>query len=103
MHDDGARKARWTTRGNEQTLNGNDDFFSATPAMMHVKMMLVEAALKRHVVAIGDCSGAFYQSPLTPDGTESQVWIEAEQGPDHMVSTVDDSRCLCLVMTFGLS
>ena len=51
MHDDGARKARWTTRGYEQTLNGNEDFFSATPAMMHLKMMLVEAALKGHVAA----------------------------------------------------
>ena len=47
MHDDGARKARWTTRGYEQTLNGNEDFFSATPAMMHLKMMLVEASSER--------------------------------------------------------
>ena len=88
MHDDGARKARWTTRGYEQTLNGNEVFFSATSAMMHLKMMLVEAALKGHVAAIGDCSGAFYQSPLNPDGTESQVWIEpppeAELGPDYI-------------------
>ena len=38
--------------------------------------MLVEAALKGHVAAIGDCSGAFYQSLLNPNGTESQVWIE---------------------------
>ena len=53
--------------GTEQTLNGNEDFFSATPAMMLLKMMLVEAALKGHVAAIGDCSGAFYQSPLNPD------------------------------------
>ena len=87
MHDDGARKARWTTRGYEQTLNGNEDFFSATPAMMHLKMMLVETALKGHVAAIGDCSGAFYQSPLNSDGTDSQVWIEpppeAELGPDY--------------------
>ena len=92
MHDDGARKARWTTRGYEQTLNGNEDFFSATPAMMHLKMMLVEAALKGHVAAIGDCSGAFYQSPLNPDGTESQVWIEpppeAELGPDYIWEAV---------------
>ena len=29
MHDDGVRKASWTTRGYEQTLNGNEDFFSA--------------------------------------------------------------------------
>ena len=92
MHDDGARKARWTTRGYEQTLNGNEDFFSATPAMMHLKMMLVEAALKGHVAAIGDCRGAFYQSPLNPDGTESQVWIEpppeAELGPDYIWEAV---------------
>ena len=59
-----------------QALNGNEDFFSATPAMMHLKMMLVDAALKGHVAAIGDCSGAFYQSLLNPDGTESKVWIE---------------------------
>ena len=52
VHDDGARKARWTTRGYEQTLSGNEDFFSATPAMMYLKMMLVDAALKRHVAAI---------------------------------------------------
>ena len=92
MHDDGARKARWTTRGYEQTLNGNEDFFSATPAMMHFKMMLVEAALKGHVAAIGDCSGAFYQSPLNPDGTENQVWIEpppeAELGPEYIWEAV---------------
>ena len=61
-HDNGTRKARWTTRGYEQSLNGNEDVFSATPAMMHLKMMLVEAALKGHVAAIGDCSGVFYHS-----------------------------------------
>ena len=92
VHDDGARKARWTTRGYEQTLNGNEDVFSATPAMMHLKMMLVEAALKEHVAAIGDCSGAFYQSPLNTDGTESKVWIEpppeAELGPNYIWEAV---------------
>ena len=61
VHDDRARKARWTTRGYEQTLNGNEDFFSAAPSMMHLKMLLVDAALKGHVAGIGDCSGAFYQ------------------------------------------
>ena len=92
MHDDGARKDRWTTRGYEQTLNGKEDFISATPAVMHLKMMLVEAALKGHVAAIGDCSGAFYQSPLNPDGTENQVWIEArpeaELGPEYICEAV---------------
>ena len=51
-------------------------------------MMLVDAALKGHVAAIGDCSGTFYQSPLNPDGTEGKVWIEpppeAELGPDYI-------------------
>ena len=37
MQDDGARKARWTTRGYEQTLNGYEDFFSATPALVQLK------------------------------------------------------------------
>ena len=73
IYDDGARKARWTTRGHEQTPKGSEDFFSATPAMMHLKMMLVDAALKGHVAAIGDYSGAFCQSPLNPYGTESKV------------------------------
>ena len=31
MHDDGARKARWTTRGYEQTLNRNEDFLFEGP------------------------------------------------------------------------
>ena len=54
--------------------------------MMRLKMMLVEAALKGHTAAIEDCSGAFCQSLLKPDGTESKVWVEpppeAELGPD---------------------
>ena len=60
---------------------------------MHLKMMLVEAALKGHVAAIGDCGGDFfYQSLLNPDGTECQVWIEpppeAELGPDYIWEAV---------------
>ena len=97
MHDDGARKARWTTRGYEQTLNGNEDFFSATRAM-HVKMLVVDAALKGHVAAIGDCSGAFCHSPLNPDGTENRVWIvpppEAEPGPNYIWEAVSAFPCL---------
>ena len=92
MHVDGARKARWTTRGYEQTLTRTDDPFSATPAMMHLKTMLVEAALKGHFAPIGDCSGAFCQSPLNPDGTERQVWTElppeAELGPGYIGEAV---------------
>ena len=54
--------------------------------MMHLKMMLVDAAFKGHVAAIGDCSGAFYQSPLNPDGTESKVWIEPAPEAEFCVS-----------------
>ena len=66
--------------------------------MMHLKMMLVDAALKGHVAAIGDCSGAFYPSPLSPDGTESKVWVEpvpvAELGPDYHWEAVSAFPCL---------
>ena len=34
---------------------------------MHLKMTLVDAAPKGHVVVIGDCSGALYQAPQNPD------------------------------------
>ena len=92
MYDDGARQARWTTRSYEQTPNVSEDFFSATPAMMHLKMMLVDAPLKGHVAAIGDYSGTFCQSPLNPDGTESKVWIEpppeAELGQNYIREAV---------------
>ena len=37
----------------------NEDFFSAKLAMMQLKMMLVEAALKGLVVAIVECCGPF--------------------------------------------
>ena len=59
MYDNGARKALWTARGYEQTTNGNEDFFSETPAMIHLRKMLVDAALEEHVAAIGEYSGAF--------------------------------------------
>ena len=36
----------------------------------------IKSALKGHAAAIEYYSGAFYQSPLNPDGTESKVWIE---------------------------
>ena len=60
--------------------------------MMHLKTELVEVTLKGDVAAIGDCSGTLYQSPLNPDGTESQVWIEpppeAQLGPDYIWEAV---------------
>ena len=91
MYDNGARKALWTARGYEQTTNGNEDFFSETPAMMHLKKMLVDAALEEHVAAIGEYNGAFYQSPLNPDRAESKVLIEppeAELGQNYFWEAV---------------
>ena len=45
-----------------------EDFFSARPAIVHLKMMQVEAALKRYAV-------------LNPHSTESKVWIEKPSDP----------------------
>ena len=54
--------------------------------------MLVDAVLKGHVAAIGEYSGAFYQLLLSPDGTESKVWIEpapqAELGQNYIWEAV---------------
>ena len=46
-------------------------FFSATPATMHLKMMLLGAAKKGYAAAIGDCIGAFYRAPLDPSGEDA--------------------------------
>ena len=65
--------------GTQQTRNGNEDFLSATPAMSHLKMILVGAALKVQVVAIGDCSGAFHQSwDLTSCGNVCQHSLDGQ-------------------------
>ena len=54
--------------------------------LLHLKMMLLDAAKKGNVAAIGDCSGAFYQAPLDPTGENEKVYIEpppeAGLGPD---------------------
>ena len=41
-------------------------FLSADASDDAPQIMLVETALKGHVAAIGDCRGAFYQSPFEP-------------------------------------
>ena len=66
MHDDGERKARWTRRGYEQTLNGNEDFFSATPAWCTLKIMLVDAALKGARGGNRRLQRALHQAPCSP-------------------------------------
>ena len=47
---------------------------------------MVDAAKKGHAAALGDCSGAFYQAPLDPEGNQEKVYIEPPQeaglGPD---------------------
>lgn len=57
---DGTKKSRWTTRGFEQEIYGHENHVAGTPAMAHLKAMLVNAEVHGHVVALGDCSGAFY-------------------------------------------
>ena len=57
--------------------------------MMHLKMMLVRGSSERT-----RCGNWRLQrgSPLNPDGTESQVWIdpppEAELGPEYIWEAV---------------
>ena len=64
VHDDGARKSRWTTRGYEQTLNGNEDFFFSNASDDASQNDVGRCSFETgHVAAIGDCSGALYQSP----------------------------------------
>jgi len=76
MDDNGTAKSRWTTRGFEQHLEGDENFYSGTPALGHLKALLVLAELEGHVAALGDCSGAFYQSPLQIDGGK-KVYLQA--------------------------
>lgn len=65
--DDGELKSRWTTRVFEQTLSGDDNFYSGTSALCHLKAMLVLTEKEGHVVALCYCSGVFSQSPLEED------------------------------------
>ena len=37
--DDGVMKSRWTTRGFEQALEGDENFYSGTPALGHLKVL----------------------------------------------------------------
>ena len=60
---------RW---GFEQTLYGNENHIAGTPSLPHLKALLVDAAVRGHAVALGDCSGAFYQAPLT----EENIFLE---------------------------
>jgi len=76
IDDNGTPKSRWTTRGFEQHLEGDENFYSGTPALCHLKALLVLAELEGHVAALGDCSGAFYQSPLQTDGGK-KVYLQA--------------------------
>ncbi|CAK0797452.1 unnamed protein product [Prorocentrum cordatum] len=64
---DGSKKSRWTTRGFEQQVHGHENFVATTPSLPHLKAMLANAELHDHVVALGDCSGAFYQAHLAED------------------------------------
>ena len=79
-------RARWTTHGYEQNSERKRGYLVSDACDDALEMMLVDATLKGHVVAIGDCSGAFHQAFLKPDGTRSKAWIEpppeAELGPD---------------------
>ena len=71
--------------GYEQYLNGHEDFFGSTPAVMHLQDVSDGCRCEG---AHGDCSGALYRATLNPHGTEGQVWIELPPGaglvPDYL-------------------
>ena len=65
-------------------LTGFEEHHSGTPSLAHTKAMLVIAAVHGYVTAVGDCSGAFYQSPLL----EEEVFLEPPpeaQLPEGMI------------------
>eukprot|EP00959_Pyramimonas_sp_CCMP1952_P127269 2662024-Pyramimonas_sp.AAC.1 len=60
--------------------------------------MLVNAGMRKHAVALGDCSGAFYRAPLTrgrifleppPDAgvPEGHIWEALRDFPELQRST----------------
>ena len=57
-------KARLTARGHEQELTGQDNFYSATPQPVTLRLLLVVAQVLGLAVAVGDCAQAFLQAPL---------------------------------------
>ena len=67
QHDDGTLKSRWTTRRYEQLLASGEDFFAATPALAHLKLMLVDAARKGHKADIGELLGNILPSSPRPN------------------------------------
>ena len=81
---DGEQKSRWTTGGFEQQIYGHENFVAATPSLPPLKAMLVEAEVHGRAVAFGDCSGAFYQAPLTEDRIFLEPPPEAEVPEGHV-------------------
>ncbi len=60
-----------TTRHYEQELRGDEDFYSATPPACTLKVALVLAQRREHVVAVADSSGAFLQADVA-----EKVWVD---------------------------
>ena len=92
MHDDGARKARWTTRRFEQTSERKRGFLLSNSSNDAPRNVVGRGSSERTRCGNRRLQRGFHQSPLKPDGTESQVWIElhseAEMGPDYIWEAV---------------
>jgi hypothetical protein len=77
-------KSRLTVRGFEQQLEGDEQFFSATPCAMTLRTLLVLAQVRGWSVSVGDCKNAFLQAPIRE---EHPVWVwppaEANEPDDH--------------------
>ena len=62
------KKSRLTARGYEQTSEGHETFFSATPNPASLRTLLILAEHFHFSVMIGDCAQAFLQCPVGREG-----------------------------------
>jgi len=67
---DGSYKMRYTARGYEQQLSGEEDHYAGTPAHGMLRVLLVIAWQLGLAIAFGDSAQAFLQAPL-----EEEVWL----------------------------
>ena len=60
----GGDRTERSSLGHEQELHGHEDFCSGTPSIACLKPLLVLAVKLGHMVASGNCSGAFFRAPV---------------------------------------
>jgi len=66
-------KSRFTCRGFEQVLYGDEEFFAATPRECSLRTLLIMAEKLGLCIAVADAAQAFLQAPLRED---HPVWVK---------------------------